>query len=813
MKLQLKQRIARATAGHRRLHKALRTLWHLVRPAAVLMFRPSRHANPWVRYSVDAAKVLADVLIFATIFVWMVYVGVFGHIPTCAELARISNPNASEVYTSDGVLMGRFYVENRVCIDSKDISPNVINALVATEDSRFFEHGGIDMMSMARVLFRTVLMADHSQGGGSTISQQLAKNLFPRRRLGPFTIPVAKVRELIIAHRIERTYTKEEILTLYLNTVPFGENVYGIEAASKLFFSRKCKWLEPPAAATLVGMLAANTAYNPRLNPERSLERRNVVLRRMAQMGYIDSTRLAGYQAQPLGIRYNRVDNRSGLAPHFRDMLCAQVRAILADLYGDRYDIYTDGLKIVTTINSRLQTYAERAVSGHMERVQKTFDEQWRGRDIWAKHPEAFDRLLRRSAAYRAWADAGLSHDEIKERMSRPHRISFYTPQGWDTATCTSIDSLRRSLMMLNAGFVAMHPQSGKVMAWVGGVDYRLSQLDYATTRRQVGSTFKPILYATALMHGISACTYVENVRRTFAGGWSPGNADGRYGGFYSLKGALCKSLNTVSAWLMDQVGPDAVVQMAHRMGIEQDIPSVPSIALGTAEISLCEMVTAYTTFPNYGSPAAMQTIVSISDADGNELYRAPRPQASDHAMTDEVAAYMIDMMRAVVDSGTARSMRTVQGVSCSLAGKTGTTQNGADGWFIAYTPNLVAGAWVGGQLPVIRFRSSYFGQGAYMALPIVGRFLHRVQQDPKVSNYTSANFDEVDDNMAIDMNYPMHLDSLPDADALLGMAIDRFVGADATPAPDTLPSDTRPEEPERPIRSFFRRIFGRQQE
>lgn len=763
------------------------------------IYFPSDNVSRKKRWLFNILKITCHIIFLLFLLIFLVYIGAFGHIPNYAELRQINNSNASTIFSADNVQMGRLYRQNRISVDSADISRNVVNALIATEDSRFFEHHGVDAQSTLRVLFKTLLMFDSSQGGGSTISQQLAKNLYPRKSYGPLTYPVAKIKEIIIARRIERTYTKGQILTLYLNTVPFGENVYGIEAASQRFFSRKAKWLDPPTAATLVGMLAANTAYNPRLHPDQSLARRNLVLARMAKSGYIDSLKLQQYTDTPLKLNYNKVDNETGLGIFFRQQIAQEAQEMLDALYGeDTYNVYTDGLEIHTTINSRLQRYAESAVAAHMTEVQRSFEKDWKGRDPWGDKTSIYTRAYEQSERYKDMKQHGLSADTIKARMERPVDMLLYTAKGMENIRMSPADSVRRAVTIMNAGFLAVDPHTGDVVAWVGGINHRLSQIDHIGMRRQVGSTFKPIVYSAALENGrIEPMTYIENKRRTYKDKWSPGNSDGKYGGWYSLKGALSKSINTVSAYLIDSLGPSAVVSLAHRLGIESDIPEVPSIALGTAEISLCEMVRAYQAFAVAGEVHDLRKIVSIKDHSGKVLYNNAQA-SSEQVLSESTAIYVNDMMQAVVDSGTARSLRNAYKLTIPLAGKTGTTQNGSDGWFICVSPGLVAGAWVGCDNPSIRFRSSYYGQGAYMALPIVGRFLGNAQH---MLNYCGGEFPApLDEEMESIMSLPLYCEEQPDVNALLENALYNE---------DDLP-DEQEDPNDRPAHRFFRNIFDR---
>lgn len=785
------------------------SLWvrikRIAMPIVRVLYFPSDNKSKKKRWMINISKIVCHLIAIVLSLVLFVYIGVFGHIPTHEELKQIENVDASEVYSADKKLLGRYYRQNRLSVDSCDISRHVVNALVATEDSRFFEHKGVDMTSMARVVVRTFLMFDWSQGGGSTISQQLAKNLYPRKDIWLLSMPVAKIKEIIIAQRIEEVYTKDEILTLYLNTVPFGENVYGIEAASQRFFSRKAKWLEPHYAATLIGMLAANTAYNPRINPERSLARRNIVLARMGAAGFLDSVQVETYKAKPLGVKYNKVDNDAGSRMFFRSAVGMQAQMILDDLYGEKYyNIYTDGLVINTTVDSRLQTYAEQAVASHMTKVQAAFDKQWSGREPWGKKTSIYTRAYKQSERYKEMVKAGYTEDSIEAVMNRPIDMIVYNAKGVETVQMSPADSVRKAVTVLNTGFLAINPHNGDVLAWVGGINYRLSQIDHVGMRRQVGSTFKPILYATALEYGIDPCTYVENVRRTYPqhDNWNPGNSDGKYGGWYSLKGALSKSLNTVSAWLINEVGPSNVVSMARRMGIESNVPELASIALGTAEISLSEMVRAYGAFATGGSIRNQTMITSIKDRDGNILYECARDISGSYVMSEATAIYVNDMMKAVVDSGTARSLRSVYKLECELAGKTGTTQNGADGWFIGMAPGIVAGAWVGCDNPSIRFRTGYYGQGAYMALPMVGRLFERAVK-AKMDTYMGGTFPEpLDEDMRLNMCYPLYCQWEPDMDSLYYAVRNMY-------RDDIFGEEREEEERARPIRSIFEFMRG----
>lgn len=557
------------------------------------------------------------------------------------------------------------------------------------------------------------------------------------------TLPVGKTREIFTAARLENVYSKDDILTLYLNTVPFGEDIYGIEMASRRFFGKRSKHLNPAEAATLVGMLAANTAYNPRINPERSTKRRNVVLRRMKEQGFLSDTECQKWQQGKTVLNYRRIDHNTGIAPYFREKIRIQAQEILEDKYGDEYDIYSDGLKIFTTINATLQDYAENAVSQQMSRLQGEFERHWKGRSPWAKKPGVYLDALRRSDRYKKLEAAGWNEEKIFKHMEQVVPMTIFTHAGEKKVNMSPADSVKHYLKLLNTGFVAINPANGHVLAWVGGIDHKTSQYDHVTSRRPVGSTFKPFLYTAALANGMQPGEWISNEQEVYEdyNDWKPSNSDGNHEGYYTLKGGLAKSVNTISAKVITRVGIGKTIDMARDMGIESDIPRVPSIALGTAELSLLEMASAYTTFVNYGRPVKPVMLLRIEDKHGNVLYSNEEAQESRQVYNEEVAHFIIDMMRGVVERGTGKSLRGVFHLESELAGKTGTTQDNADGWFIGYTPGLVAGAWVGNDQPAIRFRSTALGCGGHTALPIFARFMQRVESDASMREYYAKLF------------------------------------------------------------------------
>ena len=674
-------------------------------------------------------------LLLGFTFYLLVLLGLFGALPGKSDLKLVKNTSPSEVYSSDGVLMGRYYIQDRTNISYGDISPNVISALIATEDARFYKHRGIDARSMFRVFFKTLLFQQESSGGGSTLSQQLAKNLYPRKPHIFLSTPINKLKEMIIANRLEDIYTKEEILELYLNTVPFGGNIYGIERAARRYFDTSAKKLKVQQAATLVGMLKATTTYNPKNHPDRAKERRNVVLAQMAKYRFIEAEKLDSLKQLPLILHLNGKNLDNNLAPYFREQLRLELEKWCAEhkkSNGEKYNLYTDGLKIYTTIDSKIQAHAEKAVIRKMAALQDIFDRHWGKRQPWGNNVSFVNAAVQQSPRYQALKEQGLSEEEINVVFRKPVKMKIFTWWGSRSLRMSPRDSVRYYQRLLNTGLLSIEPQTGFVKAWVGGIDHKSFKYDHVLSRRQVGSTFKPFVYAAALERGIEPCQYFKNERMVYPAyeNWSPQNADGQYGGEYSMRGALANSVNTVSAQILMQAGIEPTISLAHQMGIHNDIPKVPSIALGTANLSLMEMVTAYSTFANrgqYHTPVYLKKIVAPS---GEVLLQAI-PQAPRQAFSEQNAQIMLELMKGVVEEGSAASLRSQYGLTMDIAGKTGTTQNQSDGWFIGITPNLVTGVWVGAESPIVRFRTLELGQGAKTALPVWAEFMRRVSEKP----------------------------------------------------------------------------------
>ncbi len=715
------------------------------------------------------------------------YVGIcagwFGYMPTLEELDNPATNLASEVYSADGKLMGTYYVQNRNACEYNEFPEHLVNALVAREDHRFYKHCGIDAYGLCRVLFKTVLLGKHTEGGGSTITQQLAKSLFPRDtaefKSNKFNMVTTKFKEWIIAVRLERKYSKEEIITLYLNSVAFTSDVYGIKTASRVFFNKTPHELKQEEAALLVGILKGISLYNPKRNPERAFNRRNSVLRTMYEHQYLSLATYDSLRAIPLNLNYKPQTYKTGLATYMREHLryimsremperstyksitnYRNDSAQWADnpLYGwcaknprpdgSRYNLYRDGLKIYTTIDSRMQQYAEEALKDHLANtLQPGFFKAKQGQK---KAPfannmsESFvkERLkiaMRQSERYRNMKMAGFSEKEIEKQFLEKTDMQVFTWKGFKDTTLSPWDSIRHSKFFLRAGFMAVDPHNGYVKAYVGGPDIRYFKYDAVMRqKRQVGSTIKPFIYTLAIDQGMSPCSMVLNSPVTFqlygTKTYTPQNDEPTEfdNEMVTLKWGLAHSVNNVVASLFQQQQTQPLIGLLRSLEVKSDIPEVPSICLGTPELTMAELVGAYTIFPGNGIFVKPTMVTKIEDKNGKIISEFTSEKKE--IMSAKTAYTMTQMLREVVTKGTAQRIPNVYGLKYEIGGKTGTTQNQSDGWFVGITPDLVAASWVGGDEPSIHFDYMSQGQGASMALPIFAMFLKKVYADGSIN-------------------------------------------------------------------------------
>ena len=680
-----------------------------------------------------------------------VYFEAFGPVPDYAALSSIRNNEASEIYAKDGQLIGRYYKENRIIADSEEVPQFMLEALVATEDERFFEHSGVDPRALVRVLLRTIILRDRSGGGGSTLSQQLAKNLYPRTNHGFLSIPVVKSKEMIVARRLERIYSKEDLVLFYLNTVPFGRDIYGVKVASNRFFNKNVDQLKVEEAAVLVGMLKANSYYDPVKNPEASRSRRNIVLGQMAKNSFLSPDLLDSLRALDLKVDYIDITDEKQRAAYFKAHLEQELKAILNNAENQQgLDLYTSGLKIYTSLDAKLQSMAEAAVKQEMVQIQKAFDKHWKGKSRITN--DMLYRAMRKSNRYKQYLEAGLSDKEASKKFKEDIEYRYYSPTAgkWRSITRSPLDSIARALTTLHCGLLSLEAETGAVRAWVGGIDYASFQYDHIKSRRQVGSVFKPIVYLAALENGAEPCEFILNEQTTYVDyeNWTPKNADNKYGGYYSMPGALANSVNTMAVEYLFKSGIDTVVDYAKDFGLEGVIDPVPSIALGAVEASVQEMAGVYGSILNNGQKTEPYFIERVEDAEGRLIYARKTNQVKEQVVSVENAQLMREMLKNVVDKGTAQRARFKYNVQSAAAGKTGTTSDQADGWFVGFTPGLVTSVWVGGENPSIRWRTISEGQGANTALPIWANYTKKIEQSSS-KKYVQGQFPEIDSTLA----------------------------------------------------------------
>ena len=707
----------------------------------------------------------------------------FADIPSFEELENPDSKLATQVIAEDGEILTTFHIENRSYVTFGELSQNLVNAAVATEDVRFYNHSGIDFKSLGRVAVKTLLGGDSSQGGGSTITQQLAKTLYPRQDVSSKIPGVSiikmvwiKLKEWVTAVKLERSYTKDEIMNMYMNAIFFGSNAYGIKAASQTFFAKAPSELTVEEAATLVGMVNKPTRYNPVLNPDKSLVRRNFVISQMEKAGFISKEECDSIQQVPIALSYQIQDHNAGLGPYFRDMLrrtmnakepkrssYAQYEDYVVDSLqwadnafygwlnkntkadGSKYNLDKDGLRIYTTINYKMQKYAEEAVAEHLGTdLQKSFwrDLRWKKNKPFSDdiEPEMIDQLMKQarrwSDRYRIMKANGASEAQIRKSFSEPVKMRLFSwnKNGYVDTLMTPDDSIKYYKSHLRAAFMAIEPHTGHIKAYVGGPNYRYFKYDNVRQgKRQVGSTIKPFLYTLAMQEGMTPCDRVVNVPQTFLVNdttWTPKSTDKDewIGQTVTLKWGLTKSSNNISAYLMKQYGPHAMADMMRKMGVGSHIDETYSLCVGSADISVYEMVSAYNTFPSQGVFVTPIFVTRIEDNMGNVIGEFNNTKRE--AIGEHTAYLMANLMQGVVNSGTGVRLRAKYGLKGEIAGKTGTTNDQSDGWFIGYTPSLTAGVWVGAEDRQVHFESLALGGGSNMALPIWGLFMQKVLAD-----------------------------------------------------------------------------------
>ncbi len=756
--------------------------------------------NKWVFITIIVLWVVIGTACAAVISLFVaISCGWVGYVPDTDVLENPQSEYATQVISADGVVMGSWYsskpgvTTNRVRVEYDEIPQHLVEALVATEDVRYYDHSGIDGKSLLRVIVKSIILRQENSGGGSTITQQLAKMLHSKPERGMMARIRQKPNEWVIAAKLEKRFTKDEILTMYLNKYDFGNNAIGLTSAAGIYFGKHPSQLTIEESATLVGMCKNSSLYNPRLRPEKTRERRNVVFSQMEKAGYLTSAECDSLSALPLVLNYHAANHNEGMATYFREYLRLYMTAKkperknyrgwqMQQFYddslrwetdslfgwcnrnrkpnGEKYDIYTDGLKIYTTIDSRMQAYLEDAVNQHVAgKLQTDFFKAKSGKkngpfssDLSkAEIDKIMERNMKQSERYRIMNNAGYSQEEIEKAFNTKQKMTVFTYQGLKDTVMTPMDSIKYYKYFLRSGAMSMDPLSGEVKAYVGGTNYHYFKYDMVSSgRRQVGSTIKPFLYSLAMERGFSPCDETRNVEQTLFDDlgrvWKPRNSGrDRYGEMVTLRWGLSKSNNWISAWLMNQLSPYSLKKLIHEFGLtNQSIEATQSLCLGTCDASVSEMVSAYTVFVGKGMRVAPLMVTRIEDNDGNVI--ATFSAHRNEVISRESSYKMIDMMRGVINEGTGYRLRSVYKINADMCGKTGTTQNMSDGWFVGYTPSLVTGCWVGGEERNIHFDRMSEGQGAAMALPIYGLYMQKVYKDNSLPYSEDEIFDIPED-------------------------------------------------------------------
>lgn len=727
------------------------------------------------KYNFGLWKLLIGGIVVFALFIMAIGFGVFGTLPSFRDIEHPKSNQASEILDDGNKVLGTYFIQNRSNISYQEISPNVINALIATEDIRFKEHSGIDFKRTFTIFLYALI---GKKQGGSTITQQLALNLFSEegRQKNFVKRILQKFQEWVIAVKLERNYTKEEILVMYLNTVDFGNQAYGIKSAARVYFDTTPDKLTVAQSATLIGILKGISRYSPTRNPDRALARRNTIMGLMVKSDLLDEQKYETEKEKPLGLHFSAATVNDGIAPYFRAVLKTDIKRIFQERSitnnGVPYDLDRDGLKIYTSLNYDMQIYAEEAQKEYMKILQVSFDKSWKGRDPFKGKELQIEQGMKRSDRYKALQMDGKSEEEIRKDFNTPTRLNIFTWKGDIDTLMKPIDSVKYYKMLLRNAMMAMDPQTGYVKAWVGGINYEHFKYDQVKMgTRQVGSTAKPFTYSVAIENGYSPCYKVLNEPVTIeipgSPPWTP-KSSGTVPGYITLQKALALSQNYIAAYLMKQVGPTAVATLAKKMGITSDVPAYPSIALGSFDASVYDMVGAYSVFANKGVWTKPTYIVRVEDRNGVVLYsEKPIPKP---AMNEEVAYVMTRMLRGVITSGTGWRLAAKYGVKGAIGGKTGTTQNNSDGWFMGISPQLVAGVWTGCEDRAFHFTSTAGGDGATTALPIFAGFMKRVYANPKLK-ISQADFVPPKNGVSItfDCDKYQEQEQKPESDEKLG--------------------------------------------
>lgn len=728
-------------------------------------------------------------LLAAVVFIILVYRGAFGELRNRKALKDYENAIASVVLSDEGEMIGRYFSQNRTNISFEKIPQHLHDALLATEDVRFYKHNGIDTKSLLRVLLKSIIFNDPSSGGGSTITQQLAKNMFGRHDYGRFTLLINKTKEILLARRIEKVFTKEEILTLYLNTVSFGENLFGIEAAAGRYFNKNVSSLKIEESAVLIGILKANTYFNPRINPGNSIGRRNVILSQMEKYGFLQKTETDSLVKLPLSLDYVNYE-LEGPADYFLVQVRNAARTILEELtteVGEEWNLEEDGLIINTTLDLELQNYSTGAFREHLALMQKRLRDQYSNR-YWKNEL------------------SGLTESELK-RNNLTEKADLIKPQlifDWKGSYSDSIsvrDSLSIALTLLHAGLMAMDPLTGAVKSWVGGVDFRTQPYDQVLARRQIASTFKPILYTVALEAGVEPCSYLDNDSIVITGTdetWSPSNFDHTYGGEYSLQGALIHSMNIPSFNLFLSTDFAGIDSLWRKMGFAYPLFNHPSLPFGTAEANIREVAVAFSAFANGGYKISPYTIESITTHDGSIIWENKLKEHGERLISEKTSLIMSAILQRAINEGTGASVRGRYGVTLPLAGKTGTSQDYADAWFTAFNPGIVMVARVGASTPSVHFSEGSFGSGSALALPIIAITLQKLQENPGLRLELTDPFPDLPPDLQAALDCPVFRE-----DNMIDRFIDFFNN-------DEVNIDKDSGRAERKKKSFFRRLFRR---